>query len=171
MTTSRERAQALILAGKVLVDGQKIEKAGASVETSAEIRLLGEDLKYVSRGGLKLEAALEHWQIEVTGKDLSRRRDLDRRIYRLSFAARGRARHCGRYRPRPDRFPSPPGRARPLAGKDQCPLSHRGAGRRGRGSGRDGCLVHLRDAGSAGGDRRCLSSTRWSVAAGRSWCW
>jgi len=68
MTASRERAQALILAGKVLVDGQKIEKAGASTETAAEIRLLGEDLKYVSRGGLKLEAALERWQIEVTGK-------------------------------------------------------------------------------------------------------
>jgi 23S rRNA (cytidine1920-2'-O)/16S rRNA (cytidine1409-2'-O)-methyltransferase len=67
-TNSRARAQALILAGKVLVDGQKVEKAGAGVESSADIRLLGEDLKYVSRGGLKLEEALEHWQIEVTGK-------------------------------------------------------------------------------------------------------
>jgi 23S rRNA (cytidine1920-2'-O)/16S rRNA (cytidine1409-2'-O)-methyltransferase len=67
-THSRARAQALILAGKVLVDGQKIEKAGAGVESSADIRLLGEDLKYVSRGGLKLEEALEHWQIEVEGK-------------------------------------------------------------------------------------------------------
>lgn len=68
VTTSRERAQALILAGKVLVDGQKIEKAGAGVEDSAEIRLLGEDLKYVSRGGLKLEEALKRWQIEVTNR-------------------------------------------------------------------------------------------------------
>ncbi len=68
ITPSRERAQALILAGKVLVDGQKIEKAGAGTETSADIRLLGEDLKYVSRGGLKLEAALEHWPIEIAGK-------------------------------------------------------------------------------------------------------
>jgi 23S rRNA (cytidine1920-2'-O)/16S rRNA (cytidine1409-2'-O)-methyltransferase len=68
ITTSRERAQALILAGKVLVNGQKIEKAGAGVENDAEIRLLGEDLKYVSRGGLKLEKALEHWHIDVTGK-------------------------------------------------------------------------------------------------------
>jgi 23S rRNA (cytidine1920-2'-O)/16S rRNA (cytidine1409-2'-O)-methyltransferase len=65
--TSRERAQALILAGKVLVNGQKIEKAGAGVEASADIRLLGEDLKYVSRGGLKLEQALKHWQIDVSG--------------------------------------------------------------------------------------------------------
>jgi 23S rRNA (cytidine1920-2'-O)/16S rRNA (cytidine1409-2'-O)-methyltransferase len=68
LTTSRERAQALILAGKVLVNGQKIEKAGAGVDPSADIRLLGEDLKYVSRGGLKLEEALTHWQIDVAGK-------------------------------------------------------------------------------------------------------
>jgi 23S rRNA (cytidine1920-2'-O)/16S rRNA (cytidine1409-2'-O)-methyltransferase len=67
-TNSRARAQALILAGKVLVDRQKIEKAGAGVESSADIRLLGEDLKYVSRGGLKLEEALKHWQIDVEGK-------------------------------------------------------------------------------------------------------
>jgi 23S rRNA (cytidine1920-2'-O)/16S rRNA (cytidine1409-2'-O)-methyltransferase len=65
---SRERAQALILAGKVLVGGQKIEKAGAGVDADSEIRLLGDDLKYVGRGGLKLEKALEHWHIEVTGK-------------------------------------------------------------------------------------------------------
>jgi 23S rRNA (cytidine1920-2'-O)/16S rRNA (cytidine1409-2'-O)-methyltransferase len=68
LTTSRERAQALILAGKVLVEGQKIEKAGTAVDDSVAIRLLGEALQYVSRGGLKLERALDHWQINVTGK-------------------------------------------------------------------------------------------------------
>ncbi len=68
LSQSRERAQALILAGKVLVDGQKIDKAGTAVLANAAIRLVGEDLKYVSRGGLKLEKALEHWQIEVDGK-------------------------------------------------------------------------------------------------------
>ncbi len=68
LTPSRERARALILAGKILVDGQKIDKAGAGVDESAAIRLLGEDLKYVSRGGLKLEKALEHWHIDVSGK-------------------------------------------------------------------------------------------------------
>jgi 23S rRNA (cytidine1920-2'-O)/16S rRNA (cytidine1409-2'-O)-methyltransferase len=67
LASSRERAQAMILAGKVLVDGQKIEKAGAGVAPDAEIRLLGEDLKYVGRGGLKLEKALEHWKIDVKG--------------------------------------------------------------------------------------------------------
>jgi 23S rRNA (cytidine1920-2'-O)/16S rRNA (cytidine1409-2'-O)-methyltransferase len=68
LTASRERAQALVLAGKVLVNGQKIEKSGAAVEANCEIRLLGEDLKYVSRGGLKLERALEHWRLDVNGK-------------------------------------------------------------------------------------------------------
>jgi 23S rRNA (cytidine1920-2'-O)/16S rRNA (cytidine1409-2'-O)-methyltransferase len=65
---SRERAQALILAGNVLVNDQKLEKAGAQVQADVAIRLLGEDRKYVSRGGLKLERALENWQISVAGK-------------------------------------------------------------------------------------------------------
>jgi 23S rRNA (cytidine1920-2'-O)/16S rRNA (cytidine1409-2'-O)-methyltransferase len=68
LAASRERAQALILAGKVLVDEQKIEKAGAQVEENAVVRLLGEDLRYVGRGGLKLERALERWKISVEGK-------------------------------------------------------------------------------------------------------
>lgn len=68
VVASRERAQAMVLAGRVLVNSQKVEKAGASVERNAEIRVLGEDLKYVSRGGLKLEAALEHWRISLAGR-------------------------------------------------------------------------------------------------------
>ena len=67
LVPSRERAQALILAGKVLVNEQKIEKSGAAVESNATLRLLADDLQYVSRGGLKLERALDHWQIEVNG--------------------------------------------------------------------------------------------------------
>lgn len=68
LVASRERAQAMILAGRVLVDGNKIEKAGCGVEPEAALRILGEDLKYVSRGGLKLEAALERWQIDLNGR-------------------------------------------------------------------------------------------------------
>ena len=68
LAASRERAQALILAGKVLVNEQKFDKSGAQVAEDAAIRLLGEDLKYVSRGGLKLERALEHWHIDVMRK-------------------------------------------------------------------------------------------------------
>jgi len=68
LASSRERAQSQILAGNVLVNGQKIEKAGTAVDTGCELRLLGEDLKYVGRGGLKLEKALQHWDIDVSGK-------------------------------------------------------------------------------------------------------
>ena len=68
ITPSRERAQALILAGKILVDEQKIEKAGASVDSQSIVRLLGEDLRYASRGGLKLEKALIHWHINLDNK-------------------------------------------------------------------------------------------------------
>ncbi len=65
---SRERARALILAGRVLVREQKIDKPGAAVPADSAVRLLGEDQPYVSRGGLKLAAALEHWQIQVAGR-------------------------------------------------------------------------------------------------------
>jgi 23S rRNA (cytidine1920-2'-O)/16S rRNA (cytidine1409-2'-O)-methyltransferase len=68
LVSSRERAQALVLAGRVLVNEQKVEKAGASVDEGAVIRLLGDEMPYVSRGGLKLARALEHWHIDVQGK-------------------------------------------------------------------------------------------------------
>ncbi len=68
LAPSRERAQALILAGKVLVNEQKIEKAGASIDSGSTLRLLGDDLRYVGRGGLKLEKALEHWHIDLHDK-------------------------------------------------------------------------------------------------------
>jgi 23S rRNA (cytidine1920-2'-O)/16S rRNA (cytidine1409-2'-O)-methyltransferase len=65
---SRERARALILAGRVLVSEQKVDKPGISFPEDVPIRLLGQDLRYVSRGGLKLEAALVHWAIPVQGR-------------------------------------------------------------------------------------------------------
>lgn len=66
--SSRERAQALVLAGKVLVNDQKIEKSGTMVESNSAVRILGEDLKYVGRGGLKLERALDYWSIDASNK-------------------------------------------------------------------------------------------------------
>jgi 23S rRNA (cytidine1920-2'-O)/16S rRNA (cytidine1409-2'-O)-methyltransferase len=68
LVPSRERARALILAGRVLVREQKIDKPGTAVAEDTPIRLLGEEQAYVSRGGLKLEAALKHWQIAVAGR-------------------------------------------------------------------------------------------------------
>jgi len=67
LAPSRERAQAMILAGRVLADEQKITKAGHVVSADCELRLLGSDPRYVSRGGLKLEHALRHWEIAVEG--------------------------------------------------------------------------------------------------------
>jgi 23S rRNA (cytidine1920-2'-O)/16S rRNA (cytidine1409-2'-O)-methyltransferase len=68
LVATRERAQAIILAGRVLVNEQKVAKPGAAVADDAAVRLLGEDLRYVSRGGLKLETALEHWKIDLAGR-------------------------------------------------------------------------------------------------------
>ena len=68
LAPSRERAQALILAGRVLVNQQKVEKAGANVADDADIRILGDDPPFVSRGGLKLACAMEHWSIDIQGK-------------------------------------------------------------------------------------------------------
>ncbi len=68
LVPTRERAQAMILAGRVLVHEQKYDKPGTSVASDAPIRFLGSDLRYVSRGGLKLEAALAHWSIDLSAR-------------------------------------------------------------------------------------------------------
>jgi 23S rRNA (cytidine1920-2'-O)/16S rRNA (cytidine1409-2'-O)-methyltransferase len=68
LTPTREKAQALVLAGRVLVNEQKIDKPGSGVAEDAAIRILGDDLRYVSRGGFKLEGALAHWKIDLTGR-------------------------------------------------------------------------------------------------------
>jgi 23S rRNA (cytidine1920-2'-O)/16S rRNA (cytidine1409-2'-O)-methyltransferase len=72
LAPSRERARAMILAGRVLVTEQKgeqkIDKPGVSVVQDSAIRILGDDPPYVSRGGLKLAAALDHWPIAVSGR-------------------------------------------------------------------------------------------------------
>jgi len=65
LAPTRERAQAMILAGRVMVDEQKVQKAGHAVADDCKLRLLGSDPRYVSRGGLKLEAALAHWSISL----------------------------------------------------------------------------------------------------------
>lgn len=66
--TSRERAKACIMEGKVYVDGQKVDKAGEKVSLSANIEYRGETLKYVSRGGLKLEKAMNSYNISLEDK-------------------------------------------------------------------------------------------------------
>ncbi len=67
LAESREKARALILAGQVLVNGQKADKAGANIDSDAAIELLAQP-RYVGRGGLKLEAALDHFGITANEK-------------------------------------------------------------------------------------------------------
>ena len=68
LVASRERARALILAGAVLVNDVVIDKAGTKVADSADFRLRGEDIPYVSRGGLKLAKALQSFPLTVDGR-------------------------------------------------------------------------------------------------------
>jgi len=68
LAASREKAQALILAGQIQVNGQAATKAGAAVPADARLELVGEPLRYSSRGGLKLEGALADLGVDPTGK-------------------------------------------------------------------------------------------------------
>ena len=65
---SRERAKRIIMTGKVLVDEKKIDKAGTLVNRDCEIRLLGSDIPFVSRGGLKLEKAIKEFNLDLQNK-------------------------------------------------------------------------------------------------------
>src|SRR5271156_3105730 len=68
LAPSREKAQAMLLAGNVLVNGQKMEKPGTQIATDSQIEIIGETLRYASRGGLKLEGALEDFGVSPRGK-------------------------------------------------------------------------------------------------------
>ena len=65
---SREKAKAMIMEGNVFVENQREDKAGSSFDVNANIEIKGNTLKYVSRGGLKLEKAMTHFGIELTNK-------------------------------------------------------------------------------------------------------
>lgn len=65
LIASRDRARAVILAGQVIVDDHRVDKVGMQVPLDAEIRLKGEDIPYVSRGGLKLEKAIREFNVNV----------------------------------------------------------------------------------------------------------
>ena len=68
LAPSRERAQAMVLTGKVRVDGRLVDKSGAQIASDAQIEFTGETLRYASRGGLKLEGALDDFGIDVSGR-------------------------------------------------------------------------------------------------------
>ena len=68
LAESREKAKAIIMSGIVYVDGQKEDKAGTAFEDTVSIEVRGNTLKYVSRGGLKLEKAMTHFGLTLDGK-------------------------------------------------------------------------------------------------------
>lgn len=68
LAASREKAKAIIMSGQVFVDGQREDKAGTTFAEEAAIEVRGNTLPYVSRGGLKLEKALKHFDVTVAGK-------------------------------------------------------------------------------------------------------
>ena len=68
LAVSREKAKAVIMSGCVYVDGQKEDKAGSTFPEEAQIEVRGNTLKYVSRGGLKLEKAMENFDVTLEGK-------------------------------------------------------------------------------------------------------
>lgn len=63
LAASREKAQAMIQAGQIIVNGQRVDKPGSLVPEEADVQVHGEKLRYVSRGGLKLEKALEAFKV------------------------------------------------------------------------------------------------------------
>ncbi|AZO95643.1 TlyA family RNA methyltransferase [Halocella sp. SP3-1] len=69
LVSSRSQAKRSIMAGKVLVDGEVVDKAGARIKLTAKIKLKGKEYPYVSRGGLKLEKALRVFEIDTLGKE------------------------------------------------------------------------------------------------------
>ncbi|PXV93566.1 23S rRNA (cytidine1920-2'-O)/16S rRNA (cytidine1409-2'-O)-methyltransferase [Lachnotalea glycerini] len=68
LAASREKAKAIIMSGNVFVNGEREDKAGSAFDDKVEIVVKGNTLKYVSRGGLKLEKAMNHFGVNVSGK-------------------------------------------------------------------------------------------------------
>ncbi len=112
LAESRQRAQALILAGLVYSGERRIDKAGESLPEDADIAVRGRDHPWVSRGGIKLAHALDHFAIEVSGLvalDIGASTGGFTDVLLTRGATQGL---CGRCRARPTRLEAAPGRAR-----------------------------------------------------------
>ena len=166
LAPTRERAQAMVVAGRVLVNEQKVDKPGTAIGEDAVFRLLGDDPRYVGRGGLKLEAALKHWQIDLAGRfcvdvgastggftdcmlqhGAARVLAIDTGYGQIAQSLRSDSRVS--LMERTNARLLKPGE---LAGGDFVS--------------RDGCFVYLGDAGAACGGRG-----DWRVADARRWFW
>ena len=118
---SRERAKALIMSGIVFINEQKADKAGDLVPEGAKVEVRGHDIGYVSRGGLKLEKAMEVFPISPRRQSLHGHRGFHRRLYRLHAPERGQKGLCGGCGLRPAGLETAHRRAGGQHGADQHP--------------------------------------------------
>ena len=115
LAPSREKAKTMIMEGNVFVENEREDKAGSMFDTEAKIEIKGNTLKYVSRGGLKLEKAMTHFDIELNDKVC-----MD--IYRLYAPERRKKSVFCRCRIRSVCMEAKTGSAGGLHGKDEHPL-------------------------------------------------
>ena len=95
---SRERAKAMIMSGVVFVNEQKVDKAGEMIKEDAKVEVRGHDIGYVSRGGLKLEKAMQCFSADPQGQSLHGHWRIHRRLYRLyaaKWCSQGLRSGCG----------------------------------------------------------------------------
>ena len=150
LAESRERAKTLIMTGQVYVDNQKADKPGDTFAEEAQIEVRGKGLRYVSRGGLKLEKAMKEFDLELTGTvcmDIGNTRSsvLPTACFRMS--GKGIRGGCGL---RPVGL-EPAERSTGCEFRaHQCPLSHKGTDSPGDRLFLGGCLLYLSDHHSAG---------------------
>lgn len=98
LAESREKAKAIIMSGNVFVDGEREDKAGTSFSDDVSIEIKGHTLPYVSRGGLKLEKAIQNFDVSVEGKVCTDVGSSTRRLYRLyaaEWSGQGVCHRCG----------------------------------------------------------------------------
>ena len=88
LAPSREKAKTIIMSGIVFVDNQREDKAGTFFKDDVNIEVRGKTLKYVSRGGLKLEKAMDCFGVQLDGKNLYGRRCFNRWFHRLYVTKR-----------------------------------------------------------------------------------
>ena len=155
---SRQKAQACIMSGIVYVDGRKIDKAGFAVGRRPKLRS-GQDLKYVSRGGLKLEKAMQTFPIDLKGGGGHGLRGLHRWLLRLYAPER---RHQGLRRGRglrPAGLENPQRPTGGVSGAHQCPLPDSGADSGPSGLCVRGCVLYLPGADSCPALRPLMKET------------
>ena len=151
LAETRAAAQRLVMAGLVFSGERRLDKPGQAVAADTPIEVRGQPHPYVSRGGLKLEKALDHFAIPVAGRIALDVGASTGGFTDLPAAARRGQGLCHRCRHQPARLEAAHRSARDLDGEDQHPRGHARAGARADRPDRLRCLVHRPAHGAAGG--------------------